>query len=210
MPTVDLNPLRPHLPVLSLGPDSRDDDGARAARRLQAPTHVLAPVVVVPKRVAPKPDGPRMRGACGYRASRQQHPVLDTTQRRNARTIIDLATTLGLPPRAAVIGVATAFQESNLRNLGWGDRDSLGLFQQRPSMGWGTKKLVRTPAFAAAAFYVPLVQTPGWKRMSLTKAAQLIQRSAYPSRYAQWEFASAKLVKKQLRVSDAALNCTRR
>lgn len=153
---------------------------------------------------------PRMRRACAYRPGIQQRPVLDAEQKRNARTIIDLSRTLRLPPRAAVIGIATAFQESNLRNVNFGDRDSLGLFQQRPSKGWGTKKMVRTPTFSAAAFYVPLVQTPGWQRMPLTKAAQLIQRSAYPNRYAQWELAAATLVRDRLKVSDADLNCSRR
>jgi hypothetical protein len=194
---VDESVTREHAAIL---------DRARAAA---AAAPVLA-TLAEPKARASLRKEPTMRRACGYKPRIQQRPVLDAEQKRNAHTIIDLSQTLQLPPRAAVIGVATAFQESNLRNVNFGDRDSLGLFQQRPSMGWGTKKMVRTPTFSAAAFYVPLVQTPGWQRMPLTKAAQLIQRSAYPTRYAQWELAAATLVKERLKVADAKLNCSRR
>lgn len=131
-------------------------------------------------------------------------------QAGHAATIAAIATRRDLPARATTIALVTALQESKLRNLDHGDRDSLGLFQQRPSQGWGNKNLVRTPTFSAAAFYVPLVQTPGWRSMPVTKAAQVIQRSAYPDRYAQWELAAATLVKGRLKVPDSALNCKRR
>lgn len=176
----------------------------------QIPTPLVVSIAEPRVRVAPVRKEPRMLRRCGYRPSIQQRPDLDSDQKRNANTIIDLSKTLRLPARAAVIGIATAFQESYLRNVNFGDRDSLGLFQQRPSMGWGNKNLVRTPPFAAAAFYVPLVQTPGWRSMPLTRAAQLIQRSAFPDRYAQWELAAATLVKDRLKVPDSALNCKRR
>ena len=90
----------------------------------------------------------------------------------------------------------TAAQESTLRNLDYGDRDSLGLFQQRPSMGWGTPAQVRDPAYAAAAFYGGpasptrnrgLLGVAGWESMPLTVAAQAVQRSAFPNAYARWE-----------------------
>jgi hypothetical protein len=157
---------------------------------------------------APAPEKlPRMKRSCGYRASIQQRPDLDAEQLRNARAIIDLGQLLGLPPRAEVIALATAYQESWLRNLHWGDRDSLGLFQQRPSQGWGRPKHLLAPNYAAAAFYLPLTRLPHWWRMPLTKAAQAVQASAYPHAYAQWELMAAILVDRQLHVPDAELNC---
>ena len=93
----------------------------------------------------------------------------------------------GLPERAVVIALATAQQESRLRNLDYGDRDSLGLFQQRPSQGWGTEGQVQDPAYAAGKFYDHLVQVPGWDTGRLTDVAQAVQRSGFPEAYQQWE-----------------------
>jgi hypothetical protein len=149
-----------------------------------------------------------MKRSCGYRARIQERPALDAEQLRNARNIIDLGVLLGLPPRAEVIALATAYQESWLHNLHWGDRDSLGLFQQRPSQGWGRPKHLLAPNYAAAAFYLPLTRLPHWWRMPLTKAAQAVQASAYPHAYARWELMAATLVDRQLHVPDAKLNCS--
>jgi hypothetical protein len=85
------------------------------------------------------------------------------------------------------IGLATALQESKLRNLDYGDLDSLGLFQQRPSQGWGTSAQILTPSYAAAAFFQHLAQVPGWETMSVAEAAQAVQHSAAGSAYAAWE-----------------------
>ena len=112
---------------------------------------------------------------------------LSATQIANARLIYDIAAGLHLPERASVIGIATAMQESRLENVPYGTEDSLGLFQQRPSRGWGTASEVMTPAYAATAFYHRLVQVPGWQVLPLTVAAQDVQQSAYPNAYAQWE-----------------------
>jgi hypothetical protein len=92
-----------------------------------------------------------------------------------------------LPPRAVVIALATAQQESRLRNLHYGDRDSLGLFQQRPSQGWGTRAQVLDPAHAAGRFFDHLVRVPHWQTGRLTDVAQAVQRSAFPGAYARWE-----------------------
>jgi hypothetical protein len=105
----------------------------------------------------------------------------------NARTIAAVARDRGLSERAVVIALATAKQESQLINLDYGDRDSLGLFQQRPSQGWGTPDQVRDPVYAAGKFYDGLVQVPGWQTARLTDAAQTVQQSAYPELYQQWE-----------------------
>jgi hypothetical protein len=152
---------------------------------------------------------PRMTRSCGYRASLQERPDLDAEQLGNARAIVALGQLLGLPPRAEVIALATAYQESWLRNVHWGDRDSLGLFQQRPSQGWGRPKHLLAPNYAAAAFYLPLSRLPHWWRMPLTKAAQAVQASAFPNAYARWELLAATLVDRQLHVPDAQLNCSR-
>jgi hypothetical protein len=111
----------------------------------------------------------------------------------NARTIATVARDRGLPERAVVIALATAKQESQLINLDYGDLDSLGLFQQRPSQGWGTPDQVRDPAYAAGKFYDGLVQVPGWQTARLTDAAQTVQQSAYPELYQQWEGLAAAL-----------------
>lgn len=86
-----------------------------------------------------------------------------------------------------MIAIATAMQESSLRNLDHGDRDSLGLYQQRPSQGWGSEDEVQDPVYAAGAFYDALLRVKGWKTLPLTEAAQKVQRSGYPEAYAKWE-----------------------
>jgi hypothetical protein len=113
------------------------------------------------------------------------------TQRDNAKTIVQVGLALDIPRRGLVVALATAMQESKLFNLGHlgakNDHDSLGLFQQRPSMGWGSKAQVTDPVFAATAFYLALQRVPGWKSMKVTVAAQRVQRSAFPNAYAKWE-----------------------
>ena len=147
------------------------------------------------------------RKGCGYVARIQREPKLDAAQLRNVRAIVEVAKDLGLPPRAAVIALATAHQESWLKNLSWGDRDSLGLFQQRPSMGWGSRSQISDPQYAARAFYRALEDVSGWREMPVTVAAQRVQRSAFGSRYAQWELMAAKLVAATTRVPAADLRC---
>jgi hypothetical protein len=122
----------------------------------------------------------------------------DHDQLANAKAIVDAGKAMNLPPRAWEIAVATSLQESNLRNLGnlgsQNDHDSLGLFQQRPSSGWGTPAQVTDPAFAATSFYNRLVQVPGWDNMALTWAAQKVQVSAYPDNYAKHEAEAGDII----------------
>jgi hypothetical protein len=113
--------------------------------------------------------------------------ALSPAQMNDAQVIYDVSASLRLPQRAAVIAEATSMQESTLLDLPSGTSDSLGLFQQRPSMGWGTPAEIMQPAYAAAKFYAALVQVPGWQSLPLTVAAQAVQRSAYPDAYAKWE-----------------------
>ncbi|WP_369249005.1 heavy metal transporter [Streptomyces sp. R41] len=105
----------------------------------------------------------------------------------NAAAISAVGTSRGMPERAVTIALATALQESGLRNIEHGDRDSLGLFQQRPSQGWGTTKQIMDPTYAAGVFYEHLAKVPGYSRLPLTVAAQRVQRSGYPQAYAKHE-----------------------
>ena len=108
-------------------------------------------------------------------------------QADNARVIAAVARTEGLPNHAVTVALAAALQESKLRNIEHGDRDSVGLFQQRPSQGWGTTEQLTNPEYAATAFYRALAKVDGWEAMSVTDAAQEVQISAAPDAYAQWE-----------------------
>ncbi|MBS2966639.1 hypothetical protein KGA66_26620 [Actinocrinis puniceicyclus] len=115
-------------------------------------------------------------------------------QLANATTIYQVSVTLGLPIYAAQIATATALQESDLYDLDQGDRDSLGLFQQRPSQGWGTPQQIMDPVYASTKFYEALIKVPDWQTMPLWQAAQAVQRSAYPGAYAQWAYIAGYLV----------------
>jgi hypothetical protein len=116
----------------------------------------------------------------------------------NAAAIVHAGQEMGLPQRAYEIAVATAMQESNLNNYGHlGDRndyDSQGLFQQRPSMGWGSVEQITDPNYAAKAFYNRLVEVPGWESLPLTVAAQTVQGSAFPDAYAKHEGLAVTIV----------------
>jgi hypothetical protein len=116
----------------------------------------------------------------------QHELALDDEQVANAATIAQVGVELDLPDRAIVVALATAMQESKLRNLDYGDRDSLGLFQQRPSQGWGSPEQVRDPVYAARAFYGTLREVDDWQDLRVTDAAQRVQRSAFPEAYEQW------------------------
>jgi hypothetical protein len=108
-------------------------------------------------------------------------------QSANAATITAVALKRGLPARAATIAIATAIQESKLRNLRFGDLDSLGLFQQRPSQGWGTPAQILNPVYAANRFYDALIKIDGYQSMPITQVAQDVQHSATPQAYADHE-----------------------
>jgi len=121
------------------------------------------------------------------------------TQLTNATTIVRQALDKGMGVRSAVIAVATAMQESQLQNINFGDRDSLGLFQQRPSCGWGSAAQITTPRYAADAFLSALAKhqagDPGWVHQPLWSSAQSVQNSGFPFAYAKWETQAAHLVK---------------
>jgi hypothetical protein len=128
-------------------------------------------------------------------------------QAQNATIIAAVGIQRGMPDHAVTIALATALQESHLMNLPYGDRDSLGLFQQRPSQGWGTSSQILDPTYAATAFYEHLAQLPGWESMPVTEAAQLVQGSATPNAYAQWESESRALAIATTGERPAGLSC---
>ena len=113
--------------------------------------------------------------------------VLDPDQAANAATVAAVGKREGLADHAVTIALAAALQETKLRNLAYGDQDSLGLFQQRPSQGWGSPAQLMRPAFAATAFYQHLRNVPRWQQLPVADAAQAVQHSADGSAYGGWE-----------------------
>jgi hypothetical protein len=128
-------------------------------------------------------------------------------QADNAATIAGVGIRLGMPPHAVTVAIATALQESGLHNLAGGDRDSVGLFQQRPSQGWGTAEQISDPVYAATMFYQRLRQQPHWTTVEVTEAAQLVQHSAAPEAYARWEPQARATAAALTGEDDAALGC---
>ncbi|MEE3128609.1 MAG: hypothetical protein VX494_15485 [Actinomycetota bacterium] len=132
---------------------------------------------------------------------------LTPEQAENAALIAAIGVRRGLPARAVSIALATAYQESGLRNLTTGDRDSLGLFQQRPSQGWGTKREVSDPVHSTNAFYDALVEVSGYRDLPITEAAQAVQRSAFPDAYADHEDDARALASALTGNSRGAFHC---
>ena len=133
--------------------------------------------------------------------------TLGLDQMANAATIAAVGIRRNVPPRAITVALATALQESKLHNLSGGDRDSVGLFQQRPSQGWGTATQISDPRYAARRFYSALLKVKGWQSMSITDAAQSVQRSALPDAYQQWAGQSAVIARALLGDVSHAVAC---
>ena len=133
---------------------------------------------------------PLMRSDAECTVDAEGQVRLDGDQMANAATIAATGFRLDMPERAIVVALATALQESKLRNLphlgAWNDHDSIGLFQQRPSQGWGSANEISDPRYAAERFYRALSQVRGWQRLRVTDAAQRVQRSAFPEAYEKW------------------------
>ncbi len=187
----------------------RDTPGSTAGAQLQSA--LAASAAEAEKQAAAAKAAAEAKAKAARWAADNPTPVAGLTQRQmnNALRIVGEGKALGLPKRAYVLAVACAMQESALRNLasnvlpesynypheGSGtDHDSVGLFQQRPSTGWGAVKDLMTPAYAAKQFYDALVAIPGWQSMALSYAIQAVQISAFPDAYAQHEWAAQKVV----------------
>ena len=132
---------------------------------------------------------------------------LSPEQAQNAALIAGIGVRRGLPGRAVSIALATAYQESKILNVDYGDRDSLGLFQQRPSQGWGSEEQVQDPTYATGAFYDALVEVDGYQRKPIHVAAQDVQRSADGSAYEQHEGNATVLAEALTGQAPAALTC---
>ncbi|GAA0548221.1 hypothetical protein GCM10010172_32590 [Paractinoplanes ferrugineus] len=130
-------------------------------------------------------------------AAQASHPAekkWSDEQLANARVIVTVGNQRRVSSQGQVIAIATALQESRLRNLRGGDRDSIGLFQQRPSQGWGTPKQLTDPTYQTQKFYDKLLRTRGWQKMRVTEAAQAVQVSAFPEAYQKHVPAATDLV----------------
>jgi hypothetical protein len=145
-------------------------------------------------------------GECTTKVGRLKVVVTDS-QARNAALISGISIRRGMPAPAATIALATALQESKLYNLRGGDRDSLGLFQQRPSQGWGTPREILDPVHATNAFYDALVRVDGYQTLPVTEAAQRVQRSGFPSAYAVYENDARAMASALTGFSPAAFWC---
>jgi hypothetical protein len=144
--------------------------------------------------------------ACEVTIGTQTYP-LDRQQAANALAITAVASDLGMAHHAVTVAVAAALQESGLHNLTHGDRDSLGIFQQRPSQGWGTPSQLLQPRYAAQAFLSHLAQVNGWESIPVTVAAQEVQRSATPNAYAKWETEARAIARATTGEVPGALHC---
>lgn len=174
--------------VRQLDERTRHRDGRR--RRWVAPVTILVVLGIVAGSfyaVWTKLQSELFSPSCTATASGSS-VTFSPEQVANAALIAAISDKRGLPPRAASIAIATAIQESKLRNLAYGDRDSVGLFQQRPSMKvWGTREQILDPVHSTNAFYDALVKIDGYESMAITEVAQLVQKSAYPDAYADHE-----------------------
>lgn len=137
--------------------------------------------------------GTTSTGLAGYQAD----------QLTNAATIVAVGKQMTVPEQGWVVAIAAAMQESGLHNLDYGDRDSLGLFQQRPSQGWGTPAQITNSTYAATQFYRHLLAVPGWQQMSVNDAAQAVQRSGFPFAYGPHEQAARGII-----AAVSAATCT--
>ncbi|HEY9291906.1 MAG TPA: hypothetical protein VIP98_11550 [Microlunatus sp.] len=185
----------------------------RAARRLGivvgvliAAVALLTAVVVIVIRSIPDHEPLPGEQRCVATASGQSVAV-DTEQAHYAALIAGISVRRGLAPRAASIALATAYQESNIRNLDHGDRDSVGLFQQRPSQGWGTEKQLMNPYYATNRFYRALVKVDDWENGDITEIAQKIQISGYPEAYRDHEADARILASVLTGQSPARIRC---
>lgn len=133
--------------------------------------------------------------------------VVDLEQAHFASIIAGVSVRRGLSPRAASIALATAYQETGIRNLTYGDRDSVGLFQQRPSQGWGTKQQLMDPSYAAGRFYDALVKIKNWETDDINNVAQKVQRSGYPEAYNDHEADARVLASALTGQSPAGFSC---
>lgn len=186
--------------VTTVTADGRTDSIAMANRSKERVAVVPTPAAT--KKAAAAATKTKTKAKAKAKTTPVTVAGLDAKQTANAKAIVEAAQDMGLPKKAMIIALSTAMQESNLYNLGstvlaesqtvpneglGSDHDSVGLFQQRSSSGWGPVKKLMEPKFAATQFYKGLVNVPGWQGMAVTRAAQAVQVSAFPDAYAKHE-----------------------
>ncbi|WP_436494098.1 C40 family peptidase [Actinokineospora sp. HUAS TT18] len=145
--------------------------------------------------------GPASTGPAGSGAGDAGR--LSDEQRGTVALIISIGKQRGLAPRAWQVAIQAGMTESGLRSLNYGDRDSLGIFQMRPSMGWGSPAEVTNPTYAVNKFYDVLLKVPGWENQRPGESAQDVERSAFPDRYHRWEAMASHLIGELGQVVDA-------
>jgi cell wall-associated NlpC family hydrolase len=156
------------------------------AAAISAPLLAVAAVAAVAGAISAVPDlSTTSICTAGFRGDSAHTGNLSAAQLGNAQIIVQVGMNMGVPAPGETIAIATALQEFGLQNLNYGDRDSLGLFQQRPSQGWGSPAQILAPTYAAQQFYSRLLQVPGWRSMATTDAAQAVQHSGFPDAYAK-------------------------
>ena len=158
-------------------------------------------------RGGPRPFGLPAKPGCTVRSG-DQNVSLELSQMANAATVTAVGASRKVPERAVIVALATALQESKLENLPGGDRDSIGLFQQRPSQGWGTPEQLQDERYATRKFYTALLKVKGWQKLRITEAAQKVQRSAYPEAYQKWADEAEVMADALLGKVSAAVSCT--
>ncbi|WP_114855833.1 hypothetical protein [Brachybacterium sp. YJGR34] len=189
---------------------------ARRAARGGAARHLVIPLVLVLLLVGiaggsyvalQRYGSPAHTGTCVATGLGTSHRY-STERTANAALISATAVDRGMPPRAASIALATAYQESQLRNIDYGDRDSLGLFQQRPSQGWGSEEQIMDPIYSTNRFYDALVQIDDYATGDINDVAQAVQRSGHPEAYRDHETEGRLYASALTGQSGANLVCT--
>lgn len=161
------------------------------------------------RRIVDEAPARGLTGRCHVLGERRVH--LDAEQMSNAATIAAVGIRRNVGERGIVVALAAALQESKLRNLAHlghrNDHDSIGLFQQRPSQGWGTEEQIMDQRYAAERFYAALARIKGWEKMRVTEAAQRVQRSAYPEAYQKWADEAQTLASAFTGRAKGVVNC---
>jgi hypothetical protein len=204
----DVDLATPSLSQTTGRPGPQRRRGARRAWLISG-SLVMLGLAIAAGVLAGGSHGPAQPSGCTFGAdSGPGRYTITPEQAQNAAIIAAVALRRALPDHAVTVALATSFQESELRDLRYGDLDSVGLFQQRPSQGWGTVAQILDPNYAATAFFDHLNQIAGWQTMPVTEAAQLVQHSASPDAYAAWETESRSLARALTGEVPAGLSCT--
>ncbi len=178
-----------------------ENHGTSVAAILAANSLTPASIIYPGQILRIAPPAPSADAAPAASAAPDTTAALNASQAENAALIIRIGRELGVPERGIAIALSTSMVESWMRNLDWGDRDSLGLFQQRPSTGWGDPSQIMDRGHSIRSFFLGahnadgtttrgLLDIPGWQEMPFSDAAQAVQISAYPERYGLWEQAA--------------------